>query len=285
MMQLAPQARGLAAAALIAAVLLALVLALVPPMQQPSAKTTTTLAPVVATFLPDPELEFVAQDEPSLEDEAPTDPSVDGAFNRRVERETVARIDRPALDRPRTPTPEVLPEASTGASANDKAPLKLDLDIGELAAPKPNLFDIPSLQGGPYVHDPSIAEGERTWISSRRVQHGGFFRRLHQAVKAEWDPNSVMLRRDPSGMLYGTQDRQTVLYLRLSPSGYLLEDPRVVSSSGLKFLDQEAVRAVVAAAPFANPPRALVREGLVDLGRFSFYLRKDRLSFHLRREP
>jgi hypothetical protein len=115
------------------------------------------------------------------------------------------------------------------------------------------------------------------------VLHGGFFRRLHSAIAAQWDPGAVLQRRDPSGLLYGTADRVTVLHLRLNARGYLLEQPKVLQGSGLRLLDQEALRAVVAAAPFSNPPKGLLRKGVVDLGRFSFYLEIDRKRATLQR--
>jgi TonB family protein len=53
----------------------------------------------------------------------------------------------------------------------------------------------------------------------------------------------------------------TVIALRLGPGGEL-EALRVVRSSGLPKLDEEALRACRAAAPFGKPPAPVVGRGL-----------------------
>ena len=51
----------------------------------------------------------------------------------------------------------------------------------------------------------------------------------------------------------------------LDPEGRL-RDTRLVRGTGLDFFDRECLRAIAAAAPFPNPPRALVgADGLVVL--------------------
>ena len=229
---------------------------------------------------PQVDLPFLAQDEPSEEQPDNDKARTADAFNRHVKKETMARQSRPATNRSKP--------ASAAPKASPQDTKKLALDLGFLQSQKESssidLFDLPDTFGGPRLPDFDAAEGNVTWLNSRGVRYGGFFRRLQNSIAKQWDPVSALYRRDPTGLLYGTQDRQTVLRLRLNARGYLLEQPEVVKGSGLRLLDQEAVRAVVAAAPFANPPQSLLRNGVIDLHRFSFYFEIDRSRFYLRKD-
>ena len=224
---------------------------------------------------------FIAQDEPEHIMEDQPEARTADAYNRRFKRETMARNTRPARAQPRARTqPASKPRTS-------KQNNTLELDLGFLAPPRAqgtvDLFDFGATTGGPRHPGLHVEEGEQTWLNSRAVEHGGFYRRLNQAIAAQWNPAAIMNRRDPTGMLYGSQDRVTVLHLRLNQNGALLDAPKILETSGLRMLDQEAVRAVVAAAPFSNPPKALIEQGVVDLGRYSFYLEVHRSRFHIQR--
>ncbi len=229
---------------------------------------------------PQLDLPFLAQDEP-IEKQPDNDKArTADAFNRHVKKETMARQSRPAASRSQPVT------SALKASPQDTKNLALDLDFlhHQKNSASIDIFDLPDAFGGPRLPDFDVAEGDVTWLNSRGVRYGGFFRRLQNSIAKQWDPVSALHRRDPTGLLYGTQDRQTVLRLRLNARGYLLEQPEVIKGSGLRLLDQEAVRAVVAAAPFANPPQSLLRNGVIDLDRFSFYFEIDRSRFYLRKD-
>jgi len=71
--------------------------------------------------------------------------------------------------------------------------------------------------------------------------------------------------RDPHDRVLGRERRKVLVNIVLDPEGRL-RDVRIVRGSGLDFFDRECLRAIAAAAPFPNPPRALVDEdGLVVL--------------------
>ena len=89
-------------------------------------------------------------------------------------------------------------------------------------------------------------------------------RRPKQAVSSKWDPNGKLKQKDPTGKYYA--DRTTVLGVALRPDG-TLADVYVVKPCGLDWLDVEAVAAFERAAPFSNPPPALVENGYI---RFTF---------------
>jgi len=123
----------------------------------------------------------------------------------------------------------------------------------------------------PNDHLPNVEVGEGTFLSTREWKYASFFNRLKQKVGQHWHPNAVLQTRDASGQIYGSQDRYTLLSVKLNRSGQIVE-LQVAKSSGLRFLDDEAVAAFVRAAPFVNPPPNMFN-GKEDIQfSFGFYL-------------
>jgi len=123
----------------------------------------------------------------------------------------------------------------------------------------------------PNDHLPNVEVGEGTFLSTREWKYASFFNRLKQKVGQHWHPNAVLQARDASGQIYGSQDRYTLLSVTLNKSGHIVE-LHVAKSSGLRFLDDEAVAAFVRAAPFVNPPPNMF-QGKEDIQfSFGFYL-------------
>ena len=115
--------------------------------------------------------------------------------------------------------------------------------------------------GGPSASvPPDVAEGEETWLNTRRFRYAEFYARVAAAIRREWDPNRAWNARDPNDTLLGRRTRNARFDLRIEPDGRLRE-ALLVESSGLAFLDRECLRAIQAAAPFPNPPAGLVEEG------------------------
>jgi len=106
-----------------------------------------------------------------------------------------------------------------------------------------------------YLKD--VDDGESTALNAKKWKHAPFFNRVKRAVAAAWHPDVVYVRHDPNGNVYGVKDRVTVLRVHLQPDGKLASWT-VMQSSGVDFLDDEAVDAFRRAAPFPNPPRDLV---------------------------
>jgi TonB family protein len=133
---------------------------------------------------------------------------------------------------------------------------------------RPNLGTLSRIQGAPAPdHVKNVEEGQSTFLNTKQWKHAPFFNRVKQGVAQHWNPVSVYRRRDPSGNVYGFRDRVTVLKVVLGRDGSL-KAATVKNSSGLLFLDKEAIRAFRAAQPFPNPPRGLLdSDGKI---RFSF---------------
>ncbi|HLU66530.1 MAG TPA: energy transducer TonB [Kofleriaceae bacterium] len=122
--------------------------------------------------------------------------------------------------------------------------------------------------GGSVDHIEDAETGEFTALNSRKWKYATFFNRMKRQVAQNWHPDQVYLRRDPTGNVYGTRDRLTVLQVSLKPDGAVAKI-FVTKKSGVDFLDDEAVRAFQEAQPFPNPPSGLV-DARSNLITFSF---------------
>jgi TonB family protein len=111
--------------------------------------------------------------------------------------------------------------------------------------------------GGSNDYLPGVDEGELTALNARRWKYASFFNRVKRDVAQNWDPERAYRLRDPTGNVYGSKDRLTVLQVSLKPDG-TLHKVVVAGPSGVDFLDDEAVKAFELAQPFANPPRGLI---------------------------
>jgi TonB family protein len=124
--------------------------------------------------------------------------------------------------------------------------------------------------GGSVDHLEEVASGDETALNAKRFIYASFFNRLKRQVAQNWDPATVWRRIDPTGQVNGFKTRVTEVRVSLSPKGELSKIV-VTSPSGVNDLDDEAVRAFHAAAPFVNPPKELVsRDNLITFA-FSFY--------------
>jgi TonB family protein len=116
-----------------------------------------------------------------------------------------------------------------------------------------------------------VDEDAKNILDSKRHLFGSFFNRLRDRVAENWQPQKAHERADPNGSRFGDSQRMTVLMVRLDDRGEILKI-EVERESGAPHLDEEAERAMRAAAPFPNLPEGLVDEqGHVDF-RFGFIL-------------
>lgn len=123
--------------------------------------------------------------------------------------------------------------------------------------------------GGPSSidHADGVEEGEATMLDSARWKYASFFNRVRNAIDEEWEPQQVHKAHDPEGRTFGSRTRRTQLVIRLNPDGSIAR-VRLDQPSGAPHLDEEAIRAVRAAAPFVNPPPGLVdpETGFIEFG-------------------
>jgi TonB family protein len=120
-------------------------------------------------------------------------------------------------------------------------------------------------------HLPDVEEGEGTFLSTKEWRFASFFNRVKQSVGQQWSPQGPLRLRDPTGSIYGGRDRYTVLTITLDQGGRL-KDAFVEKSSGVDFLDVEAVKAFERAQPFPNPPPGLLANDQTIRFQFGFFL-------------
>ena len=123
----------------------------------------------------------------------------------------------------------------------------------------------------PNDHLKDVDEGDGTYLSTREWKYASFFNRVKQSVGQEWNPNGQMRLRDPTGQIYGGRDRYTILTVTLDDTGRL-RDAFVDKSSGLDFLDLEAIKAFERAQPFPNPPPGILATDQTVRFQFGFFL-------------
>jgi len=120
-----------------------------------------------------------------------------------------------------------------------------------------------------YLRD--IDDGEETALNAKRWKFATFFNRVKEQVRDHWKPVEEYRRRDPTGAIYGAQDRLTQVHVQLRPDGSLAK-VSLAQTCGVGFLDDTAMDAFKQAQPFPNPPRQLVQSsGLIDFD-FGFFL-------------
>jgi len=124
--------------------------------------------------------------------------------------------------------------------------------------------------GGNVDHLDDVDNGDETSLSAKRWIYASFFNRLKRQVAQNWDPGSVWRRADPTGTVYGFKTRITEVRVSLSKAGELSKI-LVTQPSGVGDLDDEAVHAFHAAAPFPNPPEGLLSKDNLITFAFSFY--------------
>lgn len=240
-------------------------------------------------------------------DRVPQDSKYLAETNNTVQRETRAReqTSKYSVAAPKNaPNPERAP-AAKGVTPRTVTPPpeKSGIDLAESMLgrqrPPPSLFPstLPQTQGDDEVRGregtesgstssagdategggaPNDAldapEGDGTFLNTREFRYASFFNRVKQAVSAKWDPNGRLRARNRT---LGALDRTTVLVVVLRPDGSMA-DCYVQKSSGLEDLDVEAMNAFQRAAPFSNPPAALVKDGVIAF-QFSFLVSNEQL--------
>ncbi|MBU1219410.1 TonB family protein [Myxococcota bacterium] len=121
-------------------------------------------------------------------------------------------------------------------------------------------------------HQPNVKSGDTTVLKAKKWIGSSFFLRVREAVAQVWDPKTVYSRHDSDGTIYGFKNWFTILRITLDSKGRLVKTI-IIRRSGLTFLDQEAIRAFKAAAPFLNPPAEIVNPTTGNITfSFGFYV-------------
>jgi TonB family protein len=157
--------------------------------------------------------------------------------------------------------------------------------LPNLAQLTPSVSQLQRLAGAPandYL--PEVEIDAETRLNAWRWKHATFFMRIHEAIRREWQGGEVLGKTDPSGHMYGFEERMTVLRVTLDRDGNVLT-VAVAEPSGAFALDDEAVRAFKSAGPFVNPPIALFKGQESFTFQFGFNVSYNRTNFDLNWRP
>ncbi len=129
---------------------------------------------------------------------------------------------------------------------------------------------------GPSATDDhlKVANGMQTLLNTREFIYYSYYQRIKDKLRQYWEPKikEKMERILRQGRTIASQsDRITKIVILLDNHGKLIK-VQVVGASGVEDLDQAAVEAFQAAAPFPNPPHGIVEDdGLIRI-RWDFIL-------------
>ena len=129
-------------------------------------------------------------------------------------------------------------------------------------------------------HVEGVEEGDATFLNTREWKYASFFVRLKKSLGDTWDPVGALRKRDPSGEIYAWRDRYTLLSVTLRPDGGIA-DVYVQQSSGVDFLDHEAIAAFRRAQPFPNPPSGMQDENGLIRFNFGFFVETGRAGIRI----
>ncbi len=159
-----------------------------------------------------------------------------------------------------------------GAQDGDEQPSQGHLGADGPANLMPSMAVLDKITGAaPNDHLSDVDPGEGTFLNTKEWKFASFFNRVKQSISHHWHPIGQLQLRDPSGQVYGSRDRYTVLSVTLDDRGHVV-DVFVEKSSGLDFLDLEAVHSFERAQPFPNPPPGLVADDSRVRFSFGFFL-------------
>ncbi|MGZ3805533.1 MAG: energy transducer TonB family protein [Pseudobdellovibrionaceae bacterium] len=127
-------------------------------------------------------------------------------------------------------------------------------------------------QTNDYLKD--IDQGIETLLNTREFKYYTYYNRIRKQLSHFWEPKvreKVNLMFQQGRKIASAQDRITKLLIILNATGTLV-NVKVLSDSGVRDLDDAAIEAFRAAAPFPNPPKGIIEnDGTVKI-RWDFVL-------------
>lgn len=170
-------------------------------------------------------------------------------------REAAPRKDKlPETVRKDEPPPIPAPPTPSRPNAREEIPEKTVIAERELPTVNQLLPPLYSSDGG--------GNRARVPLETKEPQYVSYFNSIKRSIDANWKYPELALR-------YGLQGRLIVEF-EISENGQL-DGLRVIRSSGSSLLDEEAVRAIRSAAPFAPIPRWIEQKPLAITARMEYH--------------
>ncbi len=130
----------------------------------------------------------------------------------------------------------------------------------------------PSSQTNDYLKD--VDKGAQTLLSTREFVYFSYFNRIRNQLSQYWEPiikQKITKMFKQGRTLASTDDKITKVIIVLNTQGVLV-NVQVINASGVSDLDDAAVEAFKAAAPFPNPPKGIEeKDGTIKI-RWDFVL-------------
>jgi len=252
--------------------------------------------------------QIVSQDQ-RINDEVPKDTKYLSQFNQTVEKQTRAELqDRfrntaaPGGQKAQKQKPGEADQHQELTRSDEQKPQQRNpllsesdgIDSGPLAAFKPDFRLRPPPMGttasgggdGPSATDDHLKEvevGMQTLLSTREFVYYSYYNRIKDRLRQYWEPKikekfERIVRQGRT--IASDSDRITKCIILLDRNGTLVR-VQIVGASGIVDLDEAAVEAFKAAAPFPNPPKGIVEaDGYIRI-RWDFILEASRSNpFH-----
>ncbi len=124
----------------------------------------------------------------------------------------------------------------------------------------PKVDSISQASTDDYLKD--VKDGVQTLLSTREFIYYTYYKRIKNQLAQYWEPkikDKVVRLIHQGRNIASSGDKITRLIITLDSKG-ILTKVQVVGASGLKDLDDAAVEAFRAAAPFPNPPKGIVEQ-------------------------
>lgn len=223
----------------------------------------------------------IVEQQQQVNDETPEDAKYLSQFNQTVKEETRAARSGEFKNTAKPGAPK------TGTQqARKKVEERKKISKGEIPSLqklKPQFSMTPKSQeespGNPG--DPSqtddhleVKTGIQTLLSTREFVYYSYYSRIKDQIRQYWGPTvrekvKVIYRKGRT--LASATDKVTQVIVTLNARGEL-ETVEVIGASGVKDLDDAAIEAFRAAAPFPNPPKGIIeKDGRIRI-RWDFIL-------------
>ena len=215
--------------------------------------------------------QIVQQDDKSVNDQKPEKDYKLSKNNQDVLKETKAEKNGAFQNRKnRLQAPQNKPQPKPQLAASKKQnllnALKPSLYDSQYSAaklappPKPTLSGAEVSQNDDYLKD--VAAGAETLLKTREFVYYSYYNRIKRKLRQHWEPRikkkiTKILRK--GRRIASVNDKITRLVITLDKTGSL-KRIQVKNASGYNDLDDAAIEAFRAAAPFPNPPSGIVSE-------------------------
>lgn len=213
-----------------------------------------------------PNQQIVDQDEKPVNDDQPDKTRFLSRNNQKIEKQTIARNKgefqnkqdkkNPPQRVNKTPTLKDLTPQFDAFAAMQRQEKKEQEKKGQLNSENPNTGD--ASQSPDYIKD--VDMGVETMLSTKEFKYYTYFNRIRRQLSQYWEPKvreklNIMFKQGRK--IASEDDKITKLVIFLNPTGQLVK-VQVISESGVRDLDEAAIEAFRAAAPFPNPPQGII---------------------------